>query len=102
MIVTVAELKEALGLTADLGASDDALLGRTIAAAQGLIERQLGFAIETTYAVEVPAPLQQAVSLLACHWYENREATLVGVTAQEIPFGVQSIVNEYRDYSFDG
>ncbi|WP_296435583.1 MULTISPECIES: head-tail connector protein [unclassified Rhizobium] len=102
MIVTTAELKEQLNISDDLGTDDDALIGRTIAAAQGLIERQLGFAIETTYPDVVPPPLQQAVCLLACHWYENREGTLIGVTGQEIPFGVRDIVAEYREYSFDG
>ncbi|TDK38604.1 phage gp6-like head-tail connector protein [Rhizobium deserti] len=102
MIVSVDELKQQLNLSDDLGTGDDALIGRTIAAAQGLVERQLGYAIEMTYPVEVPAALQQAVSLLACHWFENREATLVGVTGQEIPFGVREIVQEFREYSFDG
>lgn len=102
MIVTVAELKEQLNLTDDLGTGDDALLGRKIAAAQGHLERLLGFSIETTYPDEIPAPLVEAVCQLAAHWYENREASLVGVTATVIPFGVEQIVNEYREYSFDG
>ncbi|WP_105437515.1 head-tail connector protein [Neorhizobium sp. T25_13] len=107
MIVTVAELKEQIGWTDGLGTADDELMGRKIAAAQDHIERLLGFKIETTYppagdppASTVPAALVEAVLQLAAHRYENREATLVGVTAQEIPFGVWSIVNEYREWSF--
>lgn len=109
MIATVPELNEQLNLTPDLGAADDALLGRKIAAAQDHIERLLGFKIETAYPpagdppiATVPPALKEAVLQLSAHWYENREATLVGVTAQELPFGVWSIVNEYREYSFDG
>ncbi|WP_202402871.1 head-tail connector protein [Shinella kummerowiae] len=107
MIVTTAELKEQIGWSADLGTADDALMGRKIAAAQDHIERLLGFAIETTYppageppVSTVPPSLKEAVLQLAAHWFENREATLVGVSAQEIPFGVWAIVNEYREYSF--
>ncbi|WP_430251699.1 head-tail connector protein [Neorhizobium sp. DAR64860/K0K1] len=102
MIVSVEELKQQLNLSDDLGTGDDALIGRTIAAAQGLLERQLGYPIEITYPVEVPAPLHQAVCLLAGHWFENREASLIGVSGQSLPFGVDEIVREFREYSFDG
>jgi hypothetical protein len=101
-ILSVAELKEQIGWSADLGGADDALMGRKIAAAQDHIERLLGFKIEVTYADAVPPALVEAVGQLAAHWYENREATLVGATAQELPFGVWPIINEYRGFSFDG
>lgn len=101
-IVTVEQLKESLNITDDLGTSDDAHIGRLIDAAQGLLERQLGYKISETYPDEIPAPLCQAVSLLACHWYENREATLIGVTGQGLPLGVDAIVAEFREYSFGG
>ncbi|MDG3575725.1 head-tail connector protein [Rhizobium sp. YJ-22] len=103
-IVTVDELKQQLNLTDDLGTGDDALLGRKIAAAQNHIERLLGFKIEATYGGagqdEIPPALVEAVLQLASHWYENREATLVGVNAQELPLGLWDIVNEYREWSF--
>jgi hypothetical protein len=100
MIVTTAELREQLNLTDGLGEGDDALLDRKAAAAQDHIERLLGFKIEETYPDTVPPALKEAVLMLAADWYENREATLVGVSAQELPFGVQAIVAEYREYSF--
>lgn len=103
-IVSVAELKEQLNLTEDLGTDDDALLGRKIEAAQNHVERLLGFKIEEIYGGpdqdEIPPALVEAVCQLAAHWYENREAALVGVNAQEIPFGVWQIVGEYREYFF--
>ena len=101
-IVTIDELKEQLNLTEDLGAGDDALLARKLDAAQGHIERLLGFKIAVKYPqpADVPAPLKEAVMQLASHWFENREATIVGVAAQELPFGVWPIVNEYREYYF--
>lgn len=101
-IVTVAELKEQLNLSDDLGTADDALLQRKIDAAQGHLERHLGFKIEEEYAGAIPPALIEAVCQLAASWYENREATLIGVSGQAVPFGVLEIVAEYRSWSFDG
>lgn len=104
MIVDVAILKQQLNATGIPGTDDDALIERKIEAAQNHIERLLGFKIEETYGGtdqdEIPPALVEAVCQLAAHWYENREATLVGVSAQELPFGVWQIVNEFREYSF--
>lgn len=103
-IVTLDQLKAQLNLSDDLGTADDALLNRKIAAAQNHIERLLGFKVEERYGgteqEEIPPALVEAVSQLAAHWYENREATLVGVSAQELPFGVWPVINEFREYSF--
>jgi uncharacterized phage protein (predicted DNA packaging) len=106
MIVDKDILKQQLNITDDLGTADDALLDRKIEAAQDHIERLLGFKIEATYGgdgqEEIPPALVEAVCQLAAHWYENREATVAGVAMTAIPFGVEAIVNEYREYSFDG
>lgn len=48
-----------------------------------------------TAASDVPSAIQQAVLLLACHLYENREAT-TPVKLSEIPYGILSIVWAYR------
>lgn len=104
MIVDLELVKQQIGFTADMGSIDDALIKHYIEAAQDHIERLLGFKIEAVYGGDerepVPPSLKQAVMLTAAHWYENREATLVGVSAQELPFGVWPIVNEYREWSF--
>jgi uncharacterized phiE125 gp8 family phage protein len=47
-----------------------------------------------------PADLEHAVYMLAAHWYENREASLVGVTAQVLPIGMTDIIAEHRRYTF--
>ena len=103
-ILTVPQLKEQINFSDDLGSADNAMLGRKIAAAQDHIERLLGFKIEVRYGgpgqEPIPPALVEAVSLLAAHWYENRETTLIGISAQDLPFGVWSIVSEYREYSF--
>ncbi len=104
MIATVEMLKEQLNLTPDLGNSDDALLGRKLAAAQDHLQRLLGYKIEVVYGnagqEEIPPALVEAVLQTAAHFYENREAVLVGVTGAELPFGVSDIVANYREWSF--
>jgi uncharacterized phage protein (predicted DNA packaging) len=99
MTLTVDDLKAHCNVT---GATDDGVLTRYLAASQKHVERLLGFALDdaTEFPNGTPADLELAVLQLAADWYENREASLVGVSAQAIPFGVREIVNEYRRYTF--
>lgn len=101
-IVTLDQVKAQLAFTDDLGATDDPLLNRKIAAAQNHIERLLGFGIEATFGGAgqdpVPPALVEAVCQLAAWWYENREAATD--KAAELPFGVREIVQEYRGFTF--
>lgn len=99
MALDLASLKELCSVT---GAADDALLTRLLAAATRHVERQLGYRLDDMTALPDGAPedLELAVYQLAADWYENREATLVGVTAQPLPFGVREILAEYRNYTF--
>jgi uncharacterized phage protein (predicted DNA packaging) len=99
MALQLSDLKAQCNVTA---ATDDTLLTRLLAAATAHVERLVGFKLDDTTALPggTPADLELAVLQLAADWYENREASLVGVTAQPIPFGVEQIVNEYRNYTF--
>ncbi|WP_051423957.1 head-tail connector protein, partial [Martelella sp. AD-3] len=73
-------------------------------AVQNHIERLLGYRLEESYGGEgqepVPPVLAEAVMQLAAHWYENREAVLIGVTAMPMPLGLREIIREYREWSF--
>jgi hypothetical protein len=93
MIVSAAEARQALGTEE----ADDALLERLSRAAEARINTLLGFELD---AEELPDDLRQAIHLLIGHWFENREAALVGVSAQAIPEGVWDIVNEHRLWGF--
>lgn len=48
----------------------------------------------------VPPALVQAVKLLAGHFYANREAVSVGVTAQEMPLAVQRLTAPFVVHYF--
>lgn len=47
-------------------------------------------------ASAVPGGIKQAIAMQAAHWYENREAVLVGVVSKEIEFGVTSLIQKFR------
>lgn len=98
-IATVAELKEELAWTGDLGAADDALLGRHLAAAEAMIERQLGFTFAAEYPDPdpVPAALKQAVLWLAVDYYEGRGRP---DGAEALPPHVADMCLAYREWSF--
>jgi hypothetical protein len=101
MILDLADARAQLNVTS---LADDDLILRKAAAAQNHIENLLGFKIEDEYGGAeqdpIPPALVEAVALLTGHLYENREATLVGVTAQQLPFGLWDVVNEYRLWSW--
>lgn len=101
MIITLDDVKLQLNQTLDV---DDALITRKIAAAQDHIEQILGFKIEATYGGDgqdpIPPALVEAVAQLAAHWYENREAVLIGLSAQHLPIGMMDILNSFRKWSW--
>lgn len=49
-----------------------------------------------TKPANVPAVIRGALLLLVAHFFENREATIVGTTASELPFGVNDVIEHYK------
>lgn len=47
-------------------------------------------------ADDVPTPLKQAILMLAAHWFEQREAAMMGVVSNEVAFGVSRLLARYR------
>ncbi|WP_066715927.1 MULTISPECIES: head-tail connector protein [Hyphomicrobiales] len=95
-IVDLADMKAHLNITDD---NDDSLISGKLDAAQAALEQQLGYVIEDEFD-DVPADLAEAVRQLAAHWYENREASVVGVSVHLLPLGVREIIRERRNYSW--
>lgn len=46
-------------------------------------------------AANVPAVIKHAALLLLGHWYENREAVVVGTSAVELPAGVMKLLRPF-------
>lgn len=99
MALDLGTLKQHCNIVDD---TDNAVLARVLSAATRHVECVLGFALddESELPDGVPADLDQAVLMLAAHWYENREATLIGISGHDVPFGVSQILGEHRRYTF--
>ena len=92
--VTLQDLKAHLNVTVD---ADDALLADKLAAAKAWVSSYTASDVD---ADGTPAPINEAVRQLAGHLYANREATLVGITAQSLPFGFLDLLASYRAFAF--
>ncbi|WP_337056301.1 head-tail connector protein [Pseudomonas sp. USHLN015] len=42
--------------------------------------------------------VEQAILLLVGHWYNNREATVLGVSTAALPFGVEALLWSRRSF----
>ena len=45
---------------------------------------------------DVPDAILKAMKLLVAHWYENREAVVIGTSVNELPFAVKALLAPYR------
>ena len=94
-VVTLADIKAHLNVTSS---ADDALITDKIAAAESWIAAFTG--ADWPPADPVPDALKEAVRQLAGHLYANREASLVGITVSQLPFGLLDLLAPYRAWSF--
>ena len=93
---------------------EDVLLETYATAAQRLVENRTG---RTLYATEGEIPtdsetgeptdtsalvldddLTTAMLLLIGHWFENREAVVIGSITAELPMAVEALIGPYRHY----
>lgn len=73
---------------------DDAILAQKLAVATAWVAKQIGEPV--TEASD--ATIHEATRMLAAHLFESREATIVGMTAQEVPFGVWDMLAGHRQF----
>lgn len=96
-IITVEDAKAHLNITTD---ADDALLEGKIEAAEAFIDGWLPVDGKLADMPTVPGDLKEAIRQLVGHLYENREASLVGISAEELPLGFWDVVSQHRAWSF--
>lgn len=92
--ITLDQAKAHLNVTLD---ADNALLTDKLAAAKAWVGAYTASNPDTD---GTPAPVNEAVLQLTAHLYQNREASLVGVTASELPFGFLDLLAPYRAFCF--
>jgi Phage gp6-like head-tail connector protein len=105
MNITINDLKRQLQIELDY-TSDDALLQNYLNVAVISVKEYLGplsLTGFTGYEVSgytsntpVPLTIPQAIILLACHWYLNRNIVSFGV-GTEIPFTFRFLLDPWRD-----
>lgn len=49
-------------------------------------------------AAAVPSQIKAAVKLLVGHWFEQREAIVIGETVAEVPLTVQNLLTQIRNW----
>jgi uncharacterized phiE125 gp8 family phage protein len=45
---------------------------------------------------EMPKPLKTAIGMLAAQWFNNREATVTGTIATQLPLAVDALIRPFR------
>ena len=88
-LLTLADAKANLNITADV---DDALITAKLAAASDWVAIYTGAQITEA----TPARVKEAILMLTAHLFNNRESVLVGVTAQQLPFGLLDMLSDFR------
>jgi uncharacterized phage protein (predicted DNA packaging) len=86
-------MKAHLNVTTD---ADDSLIASKLASATEWVAIYTGAEVTD----DAPAPVVEAIKQLAAHLYQNRESSLVGVTAQVLPFGMLDLLEPYRAWAF--
>lgn len=95
-IFTTNELRAQLNIA---DSTDDDLLTQKLSAAANHVESLCGGTIHTP----IPAPVREAVLMLAAWLYEQREAALpgsTGVGVVTVPFGFAELIAPYRAWEF--
>lgn len=64
------------------------------------IDYPVSITIEAGYADadSVPAPLKTAILMLVAHWYQTREAVIVGTIAGQTPLAFDALIAPYRRF----
>jgi hypothetical protein len=98
VIIELADMKAHLNLTTD---ADDTLLTGKIDAAEDFVRAFIGSdGLAAEFPDGVPGAILESVRQIAAHLYENREASVVGVSASELPFGALDLLAPYRRWVF--
>ena len=91
MAISLDDMKSHLRVTIS---DDDVIIADKLATATDWVLNYTGISGDST----IPSPVNEAIRQLTGHLYANREASLVGVTAQSLPFGVLDLLTPYTPF----
>ena len=91
MAISLEDMKSHLRVTID---DDDTIIADKLATATEWVMKYTAISGDAP----LPAPVNESIRQLAAHLYANREASLVGITAQSLPFGVLDMLLPYTPF----
>jgi Phage gp6-like head-tail connector protein len=91
MAISLEDMKAHLRVTIS---DDDVIIADKLATATDWVANYTGIPSDSA----TPTPVNEAIRQLAAHLYANREASLVGATAQSLPFGVLDLLTPYTPF----
>lgn len=91
MAISLDDMKAHLRVTIS---DDDVIIADKLATATDWVLNYTSISADST----IPTPVNEAIRQLAAHLYANREASLVGATAQSLPFGVLDMLTPYTPF----
>jgi len=91
--LTLADAKRHLNVPLN-NSLDDQLIQSKLEAATNWVATYTGE--EITEETVLPARMKEAILMLTAHLFQNREAVLVGLTAERLPFGLLDMLSDYR------
>ena len=98
-ILTLAEVKTHLRVGSDT--SEDSLITTYITAAREYVEgyqNRIYLSTDEGITAETMTNLEKAACLLLIgHWYENRQAVVLGTPPSEVPFAVKALLDIRRN-----
>ena len=98
-ILTLAEVKTHLRVGSD--ATEDALITTYITAAREYVEgyqNRVYLSSDEAVEAETMTGIEKAACfLLIGHWYENRQAVVLGTPPSEVPFAVKALLDIKRN-----
>ena len=98
-ILTLAEVKAHLRVGSD--ATEDALITTYITAAREYVEgyqNRVYLSSDEEVTAETMTGIEKAACLLLIgHWYENRQAVVLGTPPSEVPFAVKALLDIRRN-----
>lgn len=99
-MLTITEAKKHLNVATSFTEDDDYITD-LILVAQNVIEHDIQQSIDNISAIEgdIPPLLKHACKILVATYYENREATIVGVSINEVPMSYKWLIGSYKKYT---
>ena len=98
-ILTLAEVKTHLRVGSDT--SEDSLITTYITAAREYVEgyqNRIYLSTDEEVTAETMTGIEKAACfLLIGHWYENRQAVVLGTPPSEVPFAVKALLDIRRN-----